>query len=95
MKYIRQTFPPSVDPSFPKSPFPATQPGTVLRTPEMYPWVHEWPRHLVFFGALLDAPNMRHTLAGLGYSEVWHSGQWWEGDGDERKGGVRVWKWMA
>ncbi|KIY73236.1 glycosyltransferase family 22 protein [Cylindrobasidium torrendii FP15055 ss-10] len=95
VKYIQQTFPPSVNPSFPISAFPATKPGTVLRTQEVYPWVHEWPRHLVFFGALLDAPNVRHMLAGLGYSEVWHAGRWWEGDGDERKGGVRVWKWMA
>lgn len=91
------TFPPSVDPNFPVSLFPATLPGTPpsLQSKEKYPWTHEWPRHFIFFGALLDSTGMKNLLEGNGYQEVWRGGRWWEGDGDERKGGVHVWKWMA
>lgn len=56
-------------------------------------WAHEWPRHLVFFGALLKEQGVRQLLELRGYREVWAAGRAWEGDQDDRKGGVRVWAW--
>jgi phosphatidylinositol glycan class B len=58
-------------------------------------WRHEWPKHLVLFGSLLDVTGVRDVLQDLGYEEIWSAGRWWEGDEDERKGGVRVWKFTA
>ncbi|KAG7448062.1 glycosyltransferase family 22 protein [Guyanagaster necrorhizus] len=92
-QYLMERFPPAVDPAFPVSPFPASLPG--VPTLDAYPWVHEWPRHLIFFGALLREQSVKDLLIGKGYTEVWHRGRFWEGDSDERKGGVCVWKWMG
>ncbi|SJL00694.1 uncharacterized protein ARMOST_04007 [Armillaria ostoyae] len=92
-QYLMERFPPAVDPTFPVSPFPTSPAGA--STTHVYPWVHEWPRHLIFFGALLREEGVKDLLIGKGYAEVWHRGRSWEGDGDERKGGVRVWKWMG
>jgi len=57
-----------------------------------YPWKHEWPRHLVFFGALLQRQGVQDILEEKGYKKVWAGGSEWEGEG-ERKGGVQVWSW--
>ncbi|KAF7363648.1 Mannosyltransferase [Mycena sanguinolenta] len=95
--YLNERFPQSVDPSYPPSPFPTSVPGAVRSTaaePNQYPWVHEWPEYLVFFGALLHEPGVQQLLEDRGYSEVWMAGRVWEGDCDERKGGVRVWKYV-
>ncbi|KAK0463835.1 glycosyltransferase family 22 protein [Desarmillaria tabescens] len=92
-QYFMERFPPAVDPTFPASPFPASPAGA--STADAFPWAHEWPRHLIFFGALLREEGVKDLLIGKGYEEVWHRGRFWEGDGDERKGGVRVWKWMG
>ncbi|KAH8827042.1 glycosyltransferase family 22 protein [Flagelloscypha sp. PMI_526] len=89
--YFSHHFPKSVNTNFPKSAYPATPPGSV---PSMN-WRHEWPKHLVLFGALLDVTGVRDVLQDLGYEEVWSAGRWWEGDEDERKGSVRVWKFTA
>ncbi|KAG6867818.1 hypothetical protein C0993_010673 [Termitomyces sp. T159_Od127] len=89
-EYLRTRFPSRVDPSFPPSPFPTSIPGAPH--PDNYLWAHEWPRYLVFFGALLEKEGVRNTLEARGYREVWKRGRMWEGEG-QRKGGVRVWKW--
>jgi GPI mannosyltransferase 3 len=91
--YMQKFFPPKVDPHFPPSPSPASPAGVPNITP--YPWTHEWPRHLVFFGALLEDEGMRDLFTSSGYKEVYTAGRSWEGDGDNRKGGVRVWRWGA
>ncbi|KAJ7632894.1 glycosyltransferase family 22 protein [Roridomyces roridus] len=94
--YLDQRFPQTVDPTFPPSPFPASIPGTVQDTAaELYAWVHAWPRHLAFFGALLEQEGVRDLLQQRGYAEIWSAGRVWEGDCDERKGGVRVWKYVV
>ncbi|KAL0574686.1 glycosylphosphatidylinositol anchor biosynthesis [Marasmius crinis-equi] len=90
-KYLTDRFPRVVDPAFPISPYPASAPGNT--SPNDRSWQHEWPFHLVFFGALLQEKGVQELLEGKRYSEVWRAGRSWEGDGDERKGGVRVWKW--
>ncbi|KAF7304984.1 Mannosyltransferase [Mycena kentingensis (nom. inval.)] len=89
--YLTARFPSAVDPAFPPSAFPASVPGT--RDAEAYAWRHAWPLHLVFFGALLEAEGVRDLLEQRGYRQVWAGGRWWEGDSDERKGGVRVWRY--
>ncbi|KAF8211969.1 Alg9-like mannosyltransferase family-domain-containing protein [Mycena galopus ATCC 62051] len=63
--------------------------------PNQHPWVHEWPKYLVFFGALLHEEGVQKLLEEQGYAEVWTAGRAWEGDSDERKGGVKVWKYTA
>ncbi|KAJ8507598.1 hypothetical protein ONZ45_g10045 [Pleurotus djamor] len=83
MEYILQYFPSSVEPSFPVSKHPATLAGSTSVA-----WSHEWPRHLVFFGQLLEFEGVEELFLGLGYNEVWRRGFDWEGD-DKRKGGVR------
>ncbi|KAJ7582998.1 glycosyltransferase family 22 protein [Mycena floridula] len=90
-QYLIQRFPAKVNPAFPPSPFPMSKPG--YPDPIQYPWVHEWPLNLIFFGALLDDEQIQNILQEKGYREVWKRGRFWEGDGDERKGGVRVWRW--
>ncbi|KAJ7156958.1 glycosyltransferase family 22 protein [Mycena crocata] len=93
--YLKQRFPQSVDPAFPLSPFPTSVPGTVHQStsqPEVYPWVHAWPQYLVFFGDLLRQDGVQTLLEQRGYGPVWSAGRAWEGDSDERKGGVYVWK---
>ena len=55
--YIRKYFPEKVNPSFPPSPFPTSLPGTPTVLSDKsgkYPWAHEWPQYLIFFGALLE-----------------------------------------
>ena len=97
--YLTAYFPQDVDPLFPASRFPTSIPGTP--TPFMispsgkrtYPWKHEWPRYLVFFGNLLQENGVRQLLDEKGYRQVWKAGREWEGEG-KRKGGVMVWKWF-
>ncbi|KAG6862090.1 hypothetical protein C0995_007220 [Termitomyces sp. Mi166 len=88
--YLETRFPSRVDSSFPPSPFPTSIPGTPHT--DDYPWTHEWPRYVVFFGALLEKEEVRNLLEAKGYREVWGRGRTWEGEG-HRKGGVRVWRW--
>jgi phosphatidylinositol glycan class B len=93
--YFIRYFPAKVDPLFPLSPLPTSIPGApapFLSKSGRYPWIHEWPQHLVFFGALLEARGVKELLEEKGYREVWNSGRKWEGEG-HRKGGVKVWKW--
>jgi len=92
--YITTAFPRNVDPGFPRSPYPTSIPDTYpqANTEMSYPWKHEWPRHLVFFGALLRRQGVREILEEKGYKKVWAGGSEWEGEG-ERKGGVQVWSW--
>ncbi|KAF7323124.1 Mannosyltransferase [Mycena chlorophos] len=90
-EYLTRRFPAVVNPAFPASPFPASIPG--VRDSAPHPWVHEWPRYLVFFGALLQQDGVQHVFEERGYKEVWSGGRSWEGDSDERKGGVRVWRY--
>ncbi|KAI8989716.1 glycosyltransferase family 22 protein [Trametes punicea] len=91
LQYLTTRFPEQVAATFPPSPLPRFMPG--LDTGELYPWRHEWPQNLVFFGALLETPGVRQLLLDLGYNEVWKAEYGWEGD-DRRKGGVRVWRYM-
>lgn len=95
--YLHKYFPSRVNPSFPPSSFPASIPGAPanrLDTLNKYPWVHEWPRYLVLFGALLEQEGVKRLFEEKGYKEVWKKGREWEGEGD-RKGGVRIWKWKG
>ncbi|KAJ7510092.1 glycosyltransferase family 22 protein [Mycena galericulata] len=95
--YLKQRFPQSVDPAFPLSPFPVSVPGALQPSttePGQYPWAHNWPQYLVFFGALLQEEGVQHLLEQRGYAEIWSAGRAWEGDSDERKGGVKVWKYI-
>lgn len=94
-EYLETYFPPQVNRSFPYSPFPASIPGIPhsLNPHQLnYPWRHEWPTHLVFFGDLLRQEGIKKLLEEKGYSEVWKGGRSWEGEG-ERKEGVKVWRW--
>ncbi|KAJ6525673.1 glycosyltransferase family 22 protein [Mycena capillaripes] len=96
--YLEQRFPQSVDPAFPLSPFPTSVPGVLQSAtakPNQYPWVHTWPQHLVFFGALLREDGVQKLLEQRGYTRVWSAGREWEGDSDERKGGVQVWRYAG
>lgn len=85
-------FPPEVNTTFPPSLLPASIPGQVHDPERPYPWRHEWPLHLVFFGALLEQDGVQTLLEEKGYNEVHAFGRSWEGDDFKRKGGVRVWK---
>ncbi|KAE9394099.1 glycosyltransferase family 22 protein, partial [Gymnopus androsaceus JB14] len=91
-QYLVDRFPSVVNPAFPKSSYPASTPGRDVSDDA---WRHEWPRYLVLFGALLEEPGVKDHLTRKGYEEVWRRGRSWEGDSDERKGGVRVWKWQG
>jgi len=87
--YLDKYFPATINPSFPPSPFPRSPPGQGA----LQDWKHEWPKHLIMFGELLrDELGVKKTLEEKGYREVWSGGRGWEGE-DERKGGVRVWRW--
>lgn len=94
--YLKQRFPPAVDPAFPLSPLPASVPGAFhsSRPEDQYPWVYAWPQYLVFFGALLEQEGVQKLLEQRGYAQVWSAGRSWEGDSDERKGGVKVWRYI-
>ncbi|KAK2466735.1 hypothetical protein APHAL10511_000993 [Amanita phalloides] len=94
ISYLQIYFPPTVNVSFPLSPYPATAPGRLAKlTPDgQYPWRHEWPTYLIFFGCLLEEEGVERLFIEQGYTEVWRRGRHWEGD-DKRKGGVRIWKW--
>ncbi|KAJ7444883.1 glycosyltransferase family 22 protein [Mycena latifolia] len=96
--YLEERFPQAVDPAFPLSPFPTSVPGALEHStaaPGQYPWAHAWPQYLVFFGALLQEEGVQKLLEQRGYANVWSAGRAWEGDSDERKGGVQVWKYMG
>ncbi|KAJ7709677.1 Alg9-like mannosyltransferase family-domain-containing protein [Mycena rosella] len=96
--YLKERFPQAVDPAFPLSPFPTSVPGALepsTAAPGLYPWAHAWPQYLVFFGALLQQEGVQKLLETRGYEEVWSAGRAWEGDSDERKGGVHVWKYSV
>ncbi|TFK92281.1 glycosyltransferase family 22 protein [Polyporus arcularius HHB13444] len=90
VRYLETRFPKEVNPSFPPSPLPRSNPGVV--SSNTHPWQHEWPQNLVFFGALLEHDGMRDLLTRQGYQEVWQAEYGWEGDG-RRKGGVHVWRY--
>ncbi|KAF8643825.1 hypothetical protein AX16_008843 [Volvariella volvacea WC 439] len=106
--YLETYFPAHVNTSFPPSPLPVTIPGTLapVSSPKSlclenkrcliagYPWKHEWPRRLIFFGALLKEEGVQELLESKGYVEEWKAGREWEGE-DKRKGGVRVWTWAG
>ncbi|KAF9053067.1 glycosyltransferase family 22 protein [Panaeolus papilionaceus] len=96
--YLYRYFPNQVNTSFPASPYAASIAGEPAPIPrddkQVYPWKHEWPRYLVFFGDLLRQANVQNILGGKGYREVWTAGRSWEGEGS-RTGGVRVWKWQG
>ncbi|KAK7037923.1 mannosyltransferase [Favolaschia claudopus] len=95
LQYLKERFPQKVDATYPLSPFPTSVPGMPQSTAgglTEYPWAHHWPRYLAFFGALLREEGVRQLLEERGYSEIWSAGRAWEGDSDERKGGVKVWK---
>ncbi|KAL6305282.1 glycosyltransferase family 22 protein [Sparassis latifolia] len=87
--YFRTYFPSAVDPTFPPSSFPCTTPASDISESER--WSHEWPQHVVIFGALLDMPEVRGLLEGFGYAESWRMGGW-EAD-VRRRGGVRIWRY--
>ncbi|PPQ81643.1 hypothetical protein CVT24_004201 [Panaeolus cyanescens] len=95
--YLTRYFPHEVNTSFPPSPFPASVAGKPSPVPVLhdgvllYPWRHEWPLYLAFFGDLLRQTGIRDKLETKGYHEVWTAGRQWEGE-DTRTGGVRVWK---
>ncbi|EJF66110.1 hypothetical protein DICSQDRAFT_97929 [Dichomitus squalens LYAD-421 SS1] len=89
VKYLETHFPHHVNPNFPPSPLPRSRPGVAADA--TYPWRHEWPQSLVFFGALLEENGVRDLLIQLGYKEVWHVGSLWEED-SRRRGGVHVWQ---
>ncbi|KIY43506.1 glycosyltransferase family 22 protein [Fistulina hepatica ATCC 64428] len=73
------------------------------------PWKYQWPRLLVFYGALVERNDIRALFLQKGYRQVWSSTygdiqadgthgpwRWWEGDwgdGSERRGGVQIWEW--
>ncbi|KAI0672934.1 glycosyltransferase family 22 protein [Trametes maxima] len=90
LDYLKTRFPLRVNPAFPPSSHPRSRPGVDMH--EQHPWRHEWPQNLVFFGALLQQPEVQDLLLALGYGEVWRAEHGWEGD-DRRKGGVRVWRY--
>lgn len=86
MVYLSTRFPPRVDPWFPPSPTPISLPGEFV-----VKWKHEWPKYLVLFGALLRDAQVENLLDGLGYTQVWKSGNGLEED-PRRRGGVVVLK---
>ncbi|KAF8629999.1 hypothetical protein AX15_003170 [Amanita polypyramis BW_CC] len=96
ISYLQTYFPPRVDTSFPLSPYPATAPGAQVKPASdgRYPWRHEWPTYLIFFGSLLEQESVEIFFIEKGYTEIWRGGRHWEGDG-KRKGGVRIWKWSG
>ena len=97
LNYLQTYFPAKVNPLFPHSPFPSSLPSAPapsLNSSDIYPWIHEWPRYLVFFGVLLQEEGVRELLEQQGFREVWKRGRGWEGEG-HRKGGVLVWKWSG
>ncbi|KZP21235.1 glycosyltransferase family 22 protein [Athelia psychrophila] len=90
-EYLENNFPPTVDTTYPPSPFPASPPGIAIEVADgsTGPWKHEWPKNLVMFGALLQDQDVKALVEALGYSEVWRAGWDWEGEG-KRRAGVRV-----
>lgn len=90
LSYLDAYFPPTVNSQFPESPRPTTFPGTT----ETGLWEHEWPTHLVLFGALLQEKGVENKLRDIGYVPVWHEGNGLEED-PRRRGGVRVWAWKG
>ena len=72
LNYLKTNFPDTVDETFPPSLFPSTKPGTA--PPADGKWDHQWPSHLIFFGALLSdiqgGPKVEAYIRELGYGEV-------------------------
>ncbi|KAG9318561.1 Alg9-like mannosyltransferase family-domain-containing protein [Chiua virens] len=78
--YIKSHFPARVDPMFPPSSFAFSIPNaafiqtliTIEHQSDSWDlgWRHEWPKYLVFFGALLEEPGIRTLFEANGYSEV-------------------------
>ena len=93
--YLRTNFPSRVDVSFPPSPFPASNPGTVIEVEDgsTGPWKHEWPEVLAMFSVLLENRGVKTQLESKGYGEVKRMGWKWEGEG-KRRGGVRIWRYL-
>ncbi|KAI1794633.1 Alg9-like mannosyltransferase family-domain-containing protein [Ganoderma leucocontextum] len=90
VRYLDTHFPQDVDPTFPPSPLPRSRPGVAADA--SYPWRHEWPQNVVFFGALLEQDGVHDLLGRLGYEPVWYKGSLWEED-SRRRGGVQVWRY--
>jgi hypothetical protein len=67
-----------------------------LEIKERYSWQHEWPEHLVMFGALLRDFDgyIEGRLRFLGYRRVWKTFNGFEED-EKRRGGVEVWRWNS
>jgi len=83
--YLRDRFPSVVDHSFPPSPNPISLP-----TQQPVEWTHEWPKHLVVFGALFEDPEVEELLINkLGYSAIWAEGNGLEED-PRRRGSVII-----
>lgn len=93
--YLRTNFPSRVDASFPPSPFPASNPGTVIEAEDgsTGPWRYEWPELLVMFSVLLENQGVRSQLEAKGYGELKSIGWNWEGEG-KRRGSVKIWKYL-
>lgn len=103
--YLRDRFPPEVDPTFPPSPFVAAHlpraSGPVNPFPEGdlndLGWWHEWPSHLVCFDVLLTerGGEVGAFLRAKGYEvhrRLWNSH--FHEDG-RRRGDVVVLKWVG
>jgi len=48
---------------------PAPEPIVSEAGQLLYPWKHEWPRYLIFFGHLLKQEGVKTYLEGKGYKE--------------------------
>ncbi|KAI5827158.1 glycosyltransferase family 22 protein [Schizophyllum commune Tattone D] len=96
-QYLAERFPADVNASFPPSPKPFTPPTSAGDVSQ--DWRHEYPRYLVLYGALLQHGGVRPLLHRQGYREIWSSGEhWWQGSigpDEERRGGIRVWRWES
>ncbi|KAG8934207.1 glycosylphosphatidylinositol anchor biosynthesis [Tulasnella sp. 418] len=93
LTYLKSRFPSSVDPSFPRSPYPFSIPGVESQTHE---WNHTWPSHIAMFGSLLegnkDGADIKQLLLDQGYREIWSVTNGFEEDSN-RRGGVHLWSW--
>lgn len=88
LSYLHTRFPPSVDPSFPPSPSPASY--LLVKNYDLG-WKHTWPSHIVLFEALL--PQVKEVLEDRGYRQekrIWNS-HWHEDE--RRRGDVIILRW--
>lgn len=93
--YLLARFPPSVNLSFPSSPFVPPHSSSTTSSSNDLGWTHEWPSHLVVFDALLkqDGGTVERLLKERGYREerrLWNS-HWHEDE--RRRGDVVVLRW--